>query len=440
MLDFRDELGPDQLAYLDLSTARNREAVPDGVVEIRGEPVAYVIDRASRPGGLSLSHIKKTATLRGDAPYLVVLEPGQLTIYDATWGNGPEVTKLETVASAEGRAATTFQRLGLAFSREAATGERGYLRNLLVRLLREAIDTLVSEGLTPDDAVSLAGRVLFTRFLIDRNIISGEHLSEICPSADRAEHLFSGRDNTEATCRWLDMTFNGDLLPLSFSLQRGGFSRLKPEIFPALENILYRSPGGQLLLEWRDLDFAHIPVGLLSQVYERQAQTWDPSGKRRESIYYTPHSIAEYMVQEVFAAMRESYPSPVHQARVLDPAAGGGVFLVAAFQELVAEWWRHQGRRPGTDEIRNILYHQIAGFEINESALRLAALSLYLKAIELDLAPHPPKKLRFAPLRGSVLYQCRLPHEIRAEVVAGSLGPAIGASHNQAYDVVIGNP
>ncbi len=203
---------------------------------------------------------------------------------------------------------------------------------------------------------------------------------------------------------------------------------------------MYRSPGGQLLLAWSDLDFAHVPIGLLSQVYERQAEVWDSFGKRRESVYYTPFRIAELMVKEVFAGLREDGSVAPHQVRVLDPAAGGGIFLVSAFQEIVAAWWEHHGRPPDTREIRSLLYGQITGYEISEPALRLAALSLYLKAIELDLDPYPPEKLIFRPLRGRVLHSVRERSEAENALTAGSLGRGVPVLHRGAYDVVIGNP
>ena len=37
--------------------------------------------------------------------------------------------------------------------------------------------------------------------------------------------------------------------------------------------------------------------------------------------------------------------------------------------------------------IQDILYNQIRGFDISESALRLAALALYITAIELNASP-----------------------------------------------------
>src|SRR5690606_16901816 len=136
------------------------------------------------------------------------------------------------------------------------------------------------------------------------------------------------------------------------------------------------------------LNFAHIPVGLLSQVYEQLSWKWDDHNARTTSVHYTPRNIAATLVGEAFDAL-----SNAASARVLDPACGAGVFLVIAFRRLYRERWKAQGRRPDTAAIRGILEQQLVGFDISDSALKLCALSLYLTAIELDPDPVPPEKL-----------------------------------------------
>ena len=126
-------------------------------------------------------------------------------------------------------------------------------------------------------------------------------------------------------------------------------------------------------------------------------------------------------------------------ARVLDPAVGGGVFLLATFRELVAEHWRADGERPDTSVLRKILYNQLVGFDVNEAALRFAALGLYLLSIELDPNPRPVDKLRFDDLRGMVLHRVKQAGEDEGKEL-GSLGPLVGKEHAGRYDLVIGNP
>ena len=220
-----------------------------------------------------------------------------------------------------------------------------------------------------------------------------------------AAKLFDTREVAEETSDWLDATFNGDLLPLS----AGIFEVLPTQGYSVLGDVLRRAPDSQLFLGWEEkwgnLDFAHIPVGVLSQAYELYLREHAPAKQRREGGYFTPRPIAELMVRASFRALERRDTGK--SARVLDPAVGGGIFLLTAFRELVAEYWRANGNRPDTEVLRRILYKQMVGFDINEAALRFAALGLYLLSIELDPNPRPVDKLRFEDLRGTVLHRVK---------------------------------
>jgi SAM-dependent methyltransferase len=129
-----------------------------------------------------------------------------------------------------------------------------------------------------------------------------------------------------------------------------------------------------------------------------------------------------------------------HAARVLDPACGAGVFLVLAFRRLYRERWKDTGMRPGTKAIREILDKQLCGFDISDSALKLAALSLYLTAIELDPQPIPPAKLRFKVLNNRVLFNHRREDDDSDGPVIGSLGGHVGSRFDRQFDLVLSNP
>jgi hypothetical protein len=183
-------------------------------------------------------------------------------------------------------------------------------------------------------------------------------------------------------------------------------------------------------------DFAYVPVGLLSQVYERFAWKWEHQNAKETSVHYTPRNVAATLVDEAFNRLPNA-----HEARVLDPACGASIFLVLAFRRLYQERWKVTGERPDTKAIRAILDKQLTGFDISGSAIKLSALSLYLTAIELDPKPVPPEKLKFAPLRDKVLFNFR--HEgvdPEAGAVAGSLAENVGRRFDAHFDLVLSNP
>ncbi|MFN9525648.1 MAG: class I SAM-dependent DNA methyltransferase [Pseudomonadaceae bacterium] len=427
---------PDLLPYATLLAARRGD---DGVLgavhavyEWQGAPLIFLVDANSLANDDQLHRIRRLLAMRGDAPYMGVVAPGRLDVYRIELDKRSLQQAHVEVGDSDGEKYATLARLGNSRPR-AAISQRGWISNVVLNLLTGSITRLIGlGGVSDEDAISLVGRALFTRFLADRNLLPSGMST---PGA--AAMLFDNRAAAESTSKWLDATFNGDLLPLS----EGIFDVLAPQAFSVLGDVLRRAPDSQLFLGWQEkwdnLDFAHIPVGVLSQAYELYLRNHAPDRQKREGGFYTPRPIADLMVRASFRALERNGAS--RNAKVLDPSAGAGVFLLTAFRELVAGRWRADGERPGTQILRAILYQQITGFDINEAALRFAALGLYLMSIELDPNPRPVDKLRFENLRGKVLYRldAGAPTE-GAEL--GSLGPLIDERHVGRYDLVIGNP
>lgn len=431
-----DNDGPDLLPYATLLTARrggnDMLGVVSAVYEWQGAPLIFLVDADSLQGDDQLHKIRRLLAMRGDAPYLGVVAPGRLDVYRIALDSKSPVQARVDWGDGDSSRSAAFARLGN-IRPQAAISQRNWISNVVLKLLTGSITTLIAmNGASDEDAISLVGRALFTRFLADRGLLPGA-----MSATDTAASLFDSREVAEKTSAWLDTTFNGDLLPLSGDI----FRQLPDGAYHVLGDVLRRAPDSQLFLGWEEkwdnLDFAHIPVGVLSQAYELYLRSHAPLRQRREGGYYTPRPIADLMVRASFRALERQEQS--HKAKILDPAAGAGVFLLTAFRELVAERWRVEGKRPDTKALRSILYDQIVGFDINEAALRFAALGLYLVSIELDPNPRPVDKLRFKDLRGKVLHRVRAENKAEGAEL-GSLGPLVGDEHVGRYDLVIGNP
>lgn len=452
--------------YLDLLAARKGATAlgrapalcPDAVIEVEGRPALYILDvrqlsNTEHSQRDELLTLRRSLACRGDAAPLAVLQPGQIVLFASDSMTTlpapvivPQQDPLAPMLIRDLLAGidlpTELQQFSL-HSQNGADSEAIY--DLLFRLLNEVTDDLnATKPLKGrfDEILSLVGRALFTRFLIDRGIINKQTFPELFTATSRPEDCFTHAQGAARVCEWLEANFNGELLPLPDKDYRQYFTALETRdkrVFGALSKILYRTTGGgQLHLDWGFVDFAYVPVGLLSQIYERYAHKWFGDQAKDESVHYTPHHIANFVVRQAFEGITNI---PRNEAKVCDPAAGAGVFLVLAFRQLVAETWSVTGQRPDKNEIRRILYEQIRGFDINEHALKLAALSLYLTALELDPNPFPPNALKFKKLKGLTLIPTRLTGEEYPKFpVLGSLGPAIGDEHKGVYDLLIGNP
>ncbi|ESZ15221.1 HsdM family class I SAM-dependent methyltransferase [Mesorhizobium sp. L48C026A00] len=430
-----DADGPELLPYATLTNARRDSGSILGVVgavyEWQDAPLVFLVDADQIDGNAPIHRLRRLLAMRGDAPYLGIVAPGRLDVYTIALDRKTPAQARVAIDGSSETIKDLFPHLANRRPRAART-RQGWISNVVLNLLTDAIDRLIGLKLDHGDAISLVGRALFARFLGDRDLLPSN-----LAAPEAAAALFDNPDNARATCAWLDDTFNGDLLPLTDDI----FDDLPPDAYHVLGNIMMRAEGGQLFLGWAErwdrLDFAHIPVGVLSQAYELYLRSHAPAKQRQEGGFYTPRPIADLLVRASFRALERDSASAA--ARILDPAAGAGIFLLTAFRELVAARWRADGKRPDTQRLREILYDQITGFDVNEEALRFAALALYLISIELDPQPQPVDKLRFDDLRGKVLHRVGPENGERGSAL-GSLGPLVGEEHRSRYDMVVGNP
>jgi hypothetical protein len=450
------------LDYLDLlprdddSPPPTGRLLPDGVVESQGRPLLFIVNEsrlAQTPSEqeLQLKTLRRKLACRGDRAYLARIRPGELAVVPVSLDDRTPVWKLYTPGTPEGL--TFFTRLAHGqYDGGGEPKEADYVFSAMFKLVWSVADRLAALRLKRTDVLSLMGRALFFRFLKDRHVIQESDCRNIAKKAASILDCFANAENAARTSAWLDKTFNGDLLPLSedgsTSYFEGMGQRTGGRVFIHLSAILKGEepsgdsgwqiplPFGSEERSWGTYDFAHVPVGLLSQVYERFAWKWEHQTAKETSVHYTPRNIAATLVEEAFTKLPNA-----QNARVLDPACGASVFLVLAFRRLYQERWKETKQRPDTKAIREILDKQLTGFDISDSAIKLAALSLYLTAIELDPKPVPPEKLGFNELRNKVLFNFRREGIDPEEgAVAGSLGEHVGRRFDGQFDLILSNP
>lgn len=438
---------PRMLRYVDL-VRHGKQPLVDAVLENQAQALLYVVD-AARLNGIAdsseINELRRKLAMRGDQAWLGVLQPGRLDIYATDLRPAADtkpVTFLEGLTDSLG----VIARLALGENLAEPSGR--LLRSVLFGLMTHAGQELRDLGVSTDETIALTGRALFFRYLIGRGIIGTKHLPMISPNSQSLMQCFGSLQGLVETNTWLDETFNGDLLALP--VRKENYPAYFPELCRQFGAGIYRplkailgldepiAPGAsQRPLNWGDLDFDHLPVGLLSETYEELMYHFDADARRDTSVYYTPSHIAEYMVGEAF----HQHPAGA-SARVLDPACGAGVFLVASFRKLAELSFAQTGHRPDRQVLRRILDEQLVGFDINAHARTLAALALYLTALELDPEPAPVQALTFKKLEGRVLIDVADPGSNPSLIrpMAGSLGEHVPDDFRGAFDLVLGNP
>jgi hypothetical protein len=117
--------------------------------------------------------------------------------------------------------------------------------------------------------------------------------------------MFQDRPTLIDTCVWLDETFNGDILSIGAADYHSLLDTVGTGIKSVswhLGNIQHRAADGQLPLDWGGIKFRHVPVGVLSQVYEAFAHKFIPELARATSVHFTPRHLAEVIIDGVFSA------------------------------------------------------------------------------------------------------------------------------------------
>ena len=211
-----DDEGPELLPYATLLTARGDSNATLGMVEAvyewQGAPLVFLVDADLVEDDAQLQPIRRLLAMRGDAPYLGVVGPGHLRIYRIALDR-KSLRQAQVGFEGWGDTRSTFARLGNVRPQAAITN-RGWISNVVLNLLSGSTTRLIDEfKVSHEDAISLVGRALFTRFLADRSLLP-RGISE----PETAAGLFDTREVAKETSDWLDDTFNGDLLPLSAGL------------------------------------------------------------------------------------------------------------------------------------------------------------------------------------------------------------------------------
>ena len=282
---------------------------------------------------------------------------------------------------------------------------------------------LVEAGLDNSSAQGLIGRSIFTQYLIDRQIVT-EQLLERDYGHRTLPGILRVPAATEQLFGWLREIFNGDMFPLEQSTAPG--LRHLGRVADFLEAVDPES--GQTTLFPYQFDV--IPVELISSIYEQFAHS-DPSTPNSSAgadVFYTRLPLVSLVLDEIMEGL-------TGKETVIDLTCGSGVFLVESLRRLVA--LQSNGGARSRELIRSTLHQQIYGVDVNESAVRVAAFSLYLAALELDPDPQPPQDLKFEPLIGKTLI---VADAYQVETTAAGRATMTERGVPKKFDVIVGNP
>ena len=457
----------------------------DSIFFVDQDPVvvfAKSIDTA--PGALRSLYERIWCMARPQLLFLAT--PGELSAFDLT---KPPPKPREAIADRDrliavaNSVADVQSKLG-AFHREhietgMAFGEDRF-RDSLNRADRALIQdlktvrqqlTAVASGSQPPELGhlhSLIGRAIFIRYLEDREILLPAYFEKIAarkrrwtqiveqtPSTLAVEPRLSelrfprvllDKEFTYAIFEALVQDFNGDIFPIDDDER----DRIQQEHLDKLRGFLIGSTSEQANLFFFAYRFDVIPIELISTIYEEFYNERTGSAPNQGS-HYTPPTLVEHVLAQTL-----TLDVLAKKPRVIDPACGSGIFLVESFRRMVRHLCAQQnGRRVSPPQLRKLLRDQIAGVDINEEAVRVAAFSLYLAYLHyqepreinderrlpyLKWVPSEERQRREQAMPGARFFDVLL-HANSFEVVACKHSAQITRRFgNACASVVVGNP
>ncbi len=250
----------------------------------------------------------------------------------------------------------------------------------LLKNIRAARAILISKyQLPPNVANALIGKVIFVRYLIDRNIKIGFEGEKYWSNEDFCS-LLSNRNKAINFFQYLEKKFNGDM----FKLNDSEYQNLNQDALNVIISLLNEDDlgNGQQSL-FKLYDFSIIPIEFISNVYESFI---GESNQEKEGAYYTPLFLVDYILNETVEKYHQNNQYE-YNCKVLDPACGSGIFLVETLRKIIE---RYINLNPHIKEdseefkevLRQLAINNIFGVDKNLAAIQVAIFSIQLTLLD----------------------------------------------------------
>lgn len=220
----------------------------------------------------------------------------------------------------------------------------------------------------------------------------------------------------------LSIDFNGKVFEWDVDEEKKARADINKAAVRKLADYLDGNSQDEQYVIWRLYSFSHLPVELISSVYEELLTN-------SKDIVYTPEMIVSTLIDECMPLK-----SPKKDFKVIDVSCGSGIFLVKAYKRLI-QWWRYENwketgefKRPDLSTLKELLTKSVFGIDIQDDAIRLSVFGLALALLdEVDLSPPVWQKLKFPDLG-------------KNNIIAKDFFEFVTRSPAKDFDLVIGNP
>ena len=248
---------------------------------------------------------------------------------------------------------------------------------VLLKNLKYAVSNLQGHGLDIDAAQFLMGQCLFVSYLEHRKIVSDEYRKQRQVSS--LHSLISNKDGTglEKLFKSLKKDFNGDFFALRTN-SSSYWTTVADPIYELLDDFLKKVDLDTGQQSFWGYDFRYIPVEMISGIYEM----FLGDDKGSFGAYYTPRHLANLTVDQALESSKD-----ITKEVVFDGACGSGILLTTVYRRILSSAIDKAGKEISFRQRIDLLLSCIRGGDINQSACRVTAFSLYLALLE-DIKPN----------------------------------------------------
>jgi adenine-specific DNA-methyltransferase len=278
---------------------------------------------------------------------------------------------------------------------EAFLEELDEIRNDLAKSFKKNNSHLSSEELTEATQRTI-DRLVFIKFLEDKLIEPDHYVSE-----------FGGRKNA-----WEDFLIDSRKLNAKYNGVVFKKSIIDSKSIIEPDDKTFSNICEELSHENTPYNFDAIPIHILGSIYERflgkvvnatdKRVTIEekPEVRKAGGVYYTPQYIVNYIVDNTVGKLiAGKTPKEIAKLRFADIACGSGSFLITVFEHLLdyhKRWYienPEQAKKDGCILVEGnyrlslkqktkILLNNVYGADIDQQAVEVTQLSLYLKLLE----------------------------------------------------------
>ncbi len=341
-----------------------------------------------------------------DIPILFVILPKEIHVYNANifdiedsflekFPNFDDLSQFE-ISNLANR--TFFDKYASSFKKSKK------VQSYLLNNIKIAIE-LLSDDLPIDIIHNLIGKLIFSKYLIDRDIFKDYECDFNNLIRDKRE-LFN-------FFKLIENKFSSDLFKID-----------KPELISEshLTILSHLFNGDDLETNQTVLrcpyNFKIIPIELISNIYE----TFLGRETNNNKAFYTPLFLVDYILNRTL----DKKLSNSTNCRILDPSCGSGVFLVESLRRIIDKNSEINSNLTPND-YKELLLNNIYGVDVDENAINISILSVHLTILDY-LSDEEVKEFKMPPLKDRNFF------------IDDFFNLSGEFNHLEKMDLIVGNP